>query len=208
MMGPMARNDEGLSRREREVMDIIYGLGRVTAAEVRAQMAQPPTDPAVRTTLRILVQKGRLKHESDGPRYVSLPTLPPEAARRSAFRHLLDTFFGGSAHGATPAREGRGGAARLPAELPRNDRRPRAADRRDPQRGQDPGGRAGDRRPPRRRARRRDRAASGSQPRQAEGAYRQARKLTLPARVTHDTSALHQHQRIISEDTCHTCDMR
>src|SRR5262247_4399136 len=93
----------GLSRREREVMDIIYGLGRATAAEVRAQMAQPPTDPAVRTTLRILVQKGRLKHEYDGPRYVYLPTLTPEAARRSAFRHLLDTFFGGSAQGAMAA---------------------------------------------------------------------------------------------------------
>ena len=93
----------GLSRREREVMDIVYRLGRATAAEIRAQMAKPPTDPAVRTTLRILVRKGRLKHEYDGPRYVYLPTLAPEAARRSAFRHLLDTFFGGSAHGAMAA---------------------------------------------------------------------------------------------------------
>jgi predicted transcriptional regulator len=106
----MAANDgagdevaTGLSRREREVMDIVYRLGRATAAEIRAQMAQPPTDPAVRTTLRMLVQKGRLKHEYDGPRYVYLPTLTPEAARRSAFRHLLDTFFGGSAHGAMAA---------------------------------------------------------------------------------------------------------
>ena len=93
----------GLSRREREVMDIVYRLGRATAAEIRAQMAQPPTDPAVRTTLRILVRKGRLRHEYDGPRYVYIPTLAPEAARRSAFRHLLDTFFGGSAHGAVAA---------------------------------------------------------------------------------------------------------
>ena len=84
-------------------MDIVYRLGRATAAEIRAQMAQPPTDPAVRTTLRILLQKGRLKHESDGPRYVYSPTLTPEAARRSAFRHLLDTFFGGSAQGAMAA---------------------------------------------------------------------------------------------------------
>jgi len=106
----MAANDEagdevatGLSRREREVMDIVYRLGRATAAEIRGQMDRPPTDPAVRTTLRILVQKGRLKHEYDGPRYVYLPTLTPEAARRSAFRHLLDTFFGGSAHGAMAA---------------------------------------------------------------------------------------------------------
>ena len=92
-----------LSRREREVMDIVYRLGRATAADVREQMAQPPTDPAVRTTLRILVDKGRLKHEYDGPRYVYSPTVERDAARRTAFRHLLDTFFGGSAHGAMAA---------------------------------------------------------------------------------------------------------
>jgi predicted transcriptional regulator len=84
-------------------MDIIYRLGRATAAEVREAMAQPPTDPAVRTTLRILVAKGRLKQEYDGPRYVYSPTVAPEAARRSAFQHLLDTFFGGSAKGAMAA---------------------------------------------------------------------------------------------------------
>ena len=92
-----------LSRREREVMDIVYRLGRATAADVREQMAQPPTDPAVRTTLRILVDKGRLKHEYDGPRYVYFPTVERDAARRTAFRHLLDTFFGGSARGAMAA---------------------------------------------------------------------------------------------------------
>ena len=93
----------GLSRREREVMDIVYRLGRASAAEVRAEMAEPPTDPAVRTTLRILVRKGRLTHQYDGPRYVYIPTVAPEAARRSAFRHLLETFFGGSARGAMAA---------------------------------------------------------------------------------------------------------
>jgi predicted transcriptional regulator len=92
-----------LSRREREVLDIVYRLGRATAAEVRAEMAHPPTDPAVRTTLRILVRKGRLSHEYDGPRFVYFPTVAREAARRSAFRHLLDTFFGGSARGAMAA---------------------------------------------------------------------------------------------------------
>jgi predicted transcriptional regulator len=97
------RKTPGLSRRERELMDIVYRLGRATAAEVRAEMAQPPTDPAVRTTLRILVRKGRLNHEYEGPRYVYFPTVGREAARRSAFRHLLDTFFGGSARGAMAA---------------------------------------------------------------------------------------------------------
>ena len=81
---------QDLSRREREAMDIVYRLGRATALEIRAQMAQPPTDAAVRTTLRILVRKGRLKQEYDGPRFVYFPTLAREAARRSAFRHLLD----------------------------------------------------------------------------------------------------------------------
>ena len=66
-------------------------------------MAHPPTDPAVRTTLRILVTKGLLSHEYDGPRYVYVPTVAREAARPSAFRHLLDTFFGGSARGAMAA---------------------------------------------------------------------------------------------------------
>src|SRR5262245_11819066 len=95
--------EPGLSRREREVMDIVYRLGRATAAEIRAEMAQPPPDPAVRTTLRILVRKGRLKQEYAGPRYVYFPTVAAEAARKSAFRHLLDTFFGGSARGAMAA---------------------------------------------------------------------------------------------------------
>jgi predicted transcriptional regulator len=89
-----------LSRREREILEIVYRLGRATAAEVRAAMAQPPTDPAVRATLRILVRKGRLRHAYDGPRYVYTPTLGRDDARRSAFRHLIDTFFGGSARGA------------------------------------------------------------------------------------------------------------
>jgi BlaI family transcriptional regulator, penicillinase repressor len=101
--GDAGRADPGLSRREREVMDIVYRLGRASAVDIRGQMAQPPSDPAVRTTLRILVKKGRLKQQYDGPRYVYSPTVGPEAARRSAFRHLLDTFFGGSARGAMAA---------------------------------------------------------------------------------------------------------
>jgi predicted transcriptional regulator len=101
--GEREGGEPGLSRREREAMDILYRLGRASAADVRAAMAHPPTDAAVRTTLRILVRKGRLKQEYDGPRYVYLPTVETASARRSAFRHLLDTFFGGSARGAMAA---------------------------------------------------------------------------------------------------------
>ncbi|MCB9864347.1 MAG: BlaI/MecI/CopY family transcriptional regulator [Phycisphaerales bacterium] len=92
-----------LSRRESEMMDIIYALGRATAVEVRERMVEPPSYSAVRATLRILEEKGHLSHEQDGPRYIYLPTIPREAARKSAVRHLVDTFFEGSAHHAVAA---------------------------------------------------------------------------------------------------------
>jgi predicted transcriptional regulator len=85
------------------MMDIIYALKRASAADVRDGMADPPSYSAVRATLRILEEKGHLKHEQDGPRYVYLPMVPREAARQSAVRHLLDTFFDGSAHRAVAA---------------------------------------------------------------------------------------------------------
>ena len=83
-----------LSRREREVLDVVHRLGRASAAQVRAALADPPSDSAVRTHLRILEGKGHVRHEQDGPRYVYLPTVAREAAGRSALRHLLATFFG------------------------------------------------------------------------------------------------------------------
>lgn len=92
-----------LSRREREIMDIVYRLGSATAESVRDAMAKPPTNPAVRATLRTLIEKGHLRVEQDGPRYVYHPTVPRDDARRSALRHLVDTFFGGSAPGAMAA---------------------------------------------------------------------------------------------------------
>lgn len=95
--------DQPLSRREREIMDIVYREGRATAADVREAMAEPPTDAAVRATLRILVEKGHLRFEQDGPRYVYHPTVAREAARSAALRHLVHTFFGGSAGGAMAA---------------------------------------------------------------------------------------------------------
>ena len=85
-----------LSRREQQVLDIVYARGHATAAEVREGMDDPPTDAAVRTTLRILVAKGHLRIEQDGPRYDYWPTVAREAARRSELRHVLRTFFGGS----------------------------------------------------------------------------------------------------------------
>ncbi len=92
-----------LSRRESEMMDIIYAISRATAADVRERMADPPSYSAVRATLRILEEKGHLSHEQDGPRYVYRPTVPREAAQKSAVRHLIDTFFEGSAHHAVAA---------------------------------------------------------------------------------------------------------
>ena len=85
-----------LSRRERQIMAVIYRLGRATAAEVLEQLEDPPSYSAVRAHLRILEEKGHLKHEPDGPRYVFLPTLPRELARDSALKHLVQTFFEGS----------------------------------------------------------------------------------------------------------------
>jgi predicted transcriptional regulator len=82
-----------LSRRERQIMDVIYRLGRATAAEVRAQLPDPPGYSAVRALLRVLEEKGHLRHEADGPRYVFLPTISRERARRSALRQLLATFY-------------------------------------------------------------------------------------------------------------------
>lgn len=89
-----------LSRREREVMDIVHEMGEATAARIRERMAEPPTDSAVRSVLRILVEKGHLAREYDGPRLVYSPTVPARRARRSVMRHVLRTFFGGSVEGA------------------------------------------------------------------------------------------------------------
>src|SRR6266567_3008449 len=85
-----------LSRRERQIMDVVYRRGRATAAEIHDQLPDPPHAAAVRTLLRILEKKGHLRHEKDGLRHIYLPTTPRSVAQRSALRHLLGTFFGGS----------------------------------------------------------------------------------------------------------------
>lgn len=99
----MAKGVPRLSRREREIMDIVYALGEATARDVRAAMAQAPTDAAVRTTLRILVDKGHLLVRQDGVRYVYRPAVTRQSARRSQIQHLLRTFFDGSAESAVAA---------------------------------------------------------------------------------------------------------
>ncbi|HEX7240667.1 MAG TPA: BlaI/MecI/CopY family transcriptional regulator [Longimicrobiaceae bacterium] len=92
-----------LSRRERQIMDVIYRLGQATAAEVLDRLPEPPSYSAVRTLLRILEEKGHVRHEQDGPRYVYLPTVPRDSAKESALRHLLGTFFDNSAEAAVAA---------------------------------------------------------------------------------------------------------
>ena len=85
-----------LSRRERQILDVLYQAGRATAAEVQQAMPAAPSYSAVRTLLRILEDKGHVRHEQDGSRYVYLPIVARDAAKRSALRHLLNTFFEGS----------------------------------------------------------------------------------------------------------------
>jgi predicted transcriptional regulator len=92
-----------LSRRERQIMSIVYRLGLATAAEVLALVDDPPSYSAVRSHLRILEEKGHLRHEQDGPRYVYFPTLPRDRARLGALRQVLHTFFDGSASQAVAA---------------------------------------------------------------------------------------------------------
>ena len=92
----MPPSSDPLSRRERQIMDIIYARGQATAAEVTAALADPPSYSAVRALLRILEQKGHLRHQQDGPRYVFLPTVSRDRARKSALRSLVKTFFDGS----------------------------------------------------------------------------------------------------------------
>ena len=92
-----------LTRRERQIMDVVYARGRVTVAEVLEGMADAPSYSTVRTLLRLLEEKGQLRHEQDGPRYVYVPVVAREKARRSALRNMLHTFFDGSTEEAVAA---------------------------------------------------------------------------------------------------------
>jgi predicted transcriptional regulator len=87
---------EQLSRRERQIMDILYRLGRATAQDVLEALPGDPTSSTVRTQLRVLEEKGQVRHEEEGLRYVYVPAVPRHAARRSALKHVVETFFEGS----------------------------------------------------------------------------------------------------------------
>jgi len=90
-------------RRERQIMDAIYRLGRASVADVRESLSDPPSYSAVRAMLGFLEDKGYLRHEREGMKYVYLPTVDAKHARRSALQHMVKTFFNGSAAQAAAA---------------------------------------------------------------------------------------------------------
>jgi BlaI family penicillinase repressor len=108
----MSNPSHALTRRERQIMDILYRRGRATAAEVMEDLTGDPNYSTVRTQLRVLEEKGQVRHEEEGLRYVYSPAVPRDTARRSALRHLVDTFFEGSTESVVAALLG-GEASRL-----------------------------------------------------------------------------------------------
>lgn len=108
-----------VSRRERQIMDVLYRLGRASVSDVLAALGGKPHYSTVRAQLRVLEEKGHVRHEEHGLRYVYFPVVPREVARRSALRHLVETFFDGSAERVVAALLG-GDVARVsPEELER-----------------------------------------------------------------------------------------
>ena len=108
-----------LTRRERQIMDILYRRGPATAGEVMEELSGDPNYSTVRTQLRVLEEKGHVSHEEIGLRYVYSPAIPRSSARKSALRHLVDTFFDGSAENAITAMLGGEGAKLSDDELDR-----------------------------------------------------------------------------------------
>src|SRR5581483_4721283 len=116
----MARpSDEQLSRRERQIMDVVYAHGEASAADVHAGLADPPSYTAVRTLLRILEDKGHLRHRQEGAKYVYRPSRPRGDAGLSALQRVLRTFFDGSLEKAVAAHLGDAAADLPPEELAR-----------------------------------------------------------------------------------------
>jgi predicted transcriptional regulator len=99
-----------LSRRERQIVDILYRRGRATAADVMEDLPGHPSYSTVRTQLRVLEEKGHVRHEDDGQRYVYSPAVPRGTVRRSALKHLVETFFDGSVEQTVAALLGSDGA--------------------------------------------------------------------------------------------------
>ena len=120
MMSPRAVPlHAALTRRERQIMDILYRRGRATAVEVMEDLSGNPSYSTVRTQLRVLESKGHVRHEEEGLRYVYAPAVPRSAARKSALRHLVDTFFDGSTEKVVGALLGGEGAQLSDEELQR-----------------------------------------------------------------------------------------
>jgi|ERR1700722_12362444 BlaI family penicillinase repressor len=115
----MRKTIQSLSRRERQIMDVLYKLERATVADVLARMPGKPHYSTVRAQLRVLEEKGHVRHEGDGLRYIHIPAVPRDVARRSALRHLIDTFFEGSTEQAVAALLGGEASKITPEELER-----------------------------------------------------------------------------------------
>lgn len=108
-----------LSRRERQIMDLLYQLGRATAADLVKALPGEPSDSTVRTQLRVLESKGHVRHEEDGTKYVYLPVVPRRVVRKSALKHVMNTFFDGSAEKVVAALLGPDGGNLSEEELDR-----------------------------------------------------------------------------------------
>ena len=108
-----------LSRRERQIMDILYQLGRATAADVVRALPGEPSDSTVRTQLRVLESKGHVRHEEEGTKYVYLPVVPRRVVRKSALKHVVNTFFDGSVEKVVAALLGPDGGRLSDEELDR-----------------------------------------------------------------------------------------
>ncbi len=109
----------GLSRRERQIMDVLYAMGQATVGDVLERIPDPPSYSAVRATMRVLEEKGHVVHHQDGPRYLYKPAVAQDSARSAALRHLVRTFFGGSAEAAAAALLGMSESRVNPADLER-----------------------------------------------------------------------------------------
>jgi predicted transcriptional regulator len=122
-----AKAAHSLTKRERQIMDALYRLGRATAGEILEQMPGAPSYSTVRTQLRVLEEKGHIRHEEQGLRYLYVPLVPRHAARKTALKHLVDTFFDGSPATLVTALLGRDGTKLSDEELERIEQIVKAA---------------------------------------------------------------------------------